>query len=86
MKYCMVDRWEGDQHITELLEADGLETRDTLKSPWRVIPAQQLDGQPVFLGIWPTSRATELGLLDGDSLEIIHSWSVPESAEWMAGP
>lgn len=77
----MLQGWE--EHIwTEIFERQTLE-RSARVEAWEVVSVRQLDGQPIVLGRKPSRPLTGLAVLDPETFEVVHSWSVDSDAAWL---
>lgn len=69
---------------TEVLDAETLE-RVAQVEKWEVVVGRRADGRPILLANQqPRLPRTQLAVLDPDSLEVAHSWSVDTLAAWVA--
>ncbi len=71
---------------TEVRDAGSLEVIAHLTGQ-HVVPARQLDGQPILLSSYMRGdEQTDLTALDAESLDEIYAWSVKGVAGWLAAP
>ena len=66
---------------TDVLEAASLEPL-AARLAGHVLPARLLDGQPVLTAHSYAQETTDLALLDGESLDVIHRWTLEGYAQW----
>lgn len=83
--FLILAGWHEETRWTEVLNAGSLQTIKRLEK-WELIFTRRLDGRPIILASQPSQHETQLAMLDPQSFDIAHSWSVPAYASWLMNP
>jgi hypothetical protein len=68
---------------TDVLATNGLQRLAHLAG-WQVVAGRRIDGQPLLLASRPGQQATQLAVLDPQSLSVVHPWTLDGYATWVS--
>lgn len=81
-----LEGWDASNEHSKV-QTEVLDTKTLQKvgqaGQWQVLPTPRLDGQSIVLGAQYSSKETQFAVLDPDSLNVIHSWTVSGWATWV---